>query len=215
MGFQPTILRPDACFFSLTLNANRSMFVHMTVETFIQRLTTILAALAALVAARLLHHPTLARQIIPLWTYITHLPHRIERTLTHPPRPRHPRPPREDPEPEDSEPASETDQPVPRRPRWHLPTSKIWLIRVLGWEAAGYASQLRCLLAEPGAQAILAACPAAQRRLLPLVHILIPSHWDNPFPCTLRPIPRPRAQRPNTPNPSAPNPLPCPPEKLA
>ena len=59
----------------------------MTVETFIQRLTTILAALAALVAARLLHHPTLARQIIPLWTYITHLPHRIERTLTHPPRP--------------------------------------------------------------------------------------------------------------------------------
>ena len=52
------------------------MFVHMTVETFIQRLTTILAALAALVAARLLHHPTLARQIIPLWTYITHLPRR-------------------------------------------------------------------------------------------------------------------------------------------
>ena len=43
----------------------------MTVETFIQRLTTILAALAALVAARLLHHPTLARQIVPLWTYIT------------------------------------------------------------------------------------------------------------------------------------------------
>ena len=176
----------------------------MTVETFIQRLTTILAALAALVAARLLHHPTLARQIIPLWTYITHLPHRIERTLTHPPRPR---PPREDPEPADSEPASETDQPVPRRPRWHLPTSKIWLIRVLGYEAACYASQLRCLLAEPGAQAILAACAAAQRRLLPLAHILIPAHWDNPFlPC---------AQRPNTPNPSAPNPLPCPPEKLA
>ena len=184
------------------------MFVHMTVETFIQRLTTILAALAALVAARLLHHPTLARQIIPLWTYITHLPRRIERTLTHPPRPRPPRPPREDPEPEDeSEPPS--DQPAPR-PRWHLPTSKIWLVRVLGWEAAGYASQLRCLLAEPGAQAILAASPAAERRLLPLARILIPSHWDNPFPC---------AQRPNTPQPkpgpSAPPPLPTFPEKLA
>ena len=182
----------------------------MTVETFIQRLTTILAALAALVAARLLHHPTLARQIIPLWTYITHLPHRIERTLTHPPRPRPARPPREDPEPEDSEPADESappsDQPVPR-PRWHLPTSKIWLIRVLGWEAAGYASQLRYLLAEPGAQALLAACPAAQRRLLPLAHILIPPQWDNPFPC--------RAQRPNTPTPSAPPPVPTSPEKLA
>ena len=179
----------------------------MTVETFIQRLTTILAALAALVAARLLHHPTLARQIIPLWTYITHLPHRIERTLTHPPRPRPARPPREDPEPADSEPEPPSEETVPRRPRWHLPTSKIWLVRVLGWEAAGYASQLRCLLAEPGAQAILAACPAAERRLLPLVHILIPSDWDNPFlPC---------AQRPNTPNPSAPPPVPTSPEKLA
>ena len=184
----------------------------MTVETFIQRLTAILAALAALVAARLLHHPTLARQIIPLWTYITHLPRRIERTLTHPPRPRPARPPREDPDPADSEPADESqppsDQPA-RRPRWHLPTSKIWLIRVLGYEAACYASQLRCLLAEPGAQAILAACPAAQRRLIPLVHILIPAHWDNPFPC---------AQRPNTPSnpkPSAPPPVPSSPEKLA
>ena len=186
------------------------MFIPMTVETFIQRLTTILAALAALVAARLLHHPTLARQIIPLWTYITHLPRRIERTLTHPPRPRPARPSREDPDPEDPEPASESqppsDQPAPR-PRWHLPTSKIWLIRVLGYEAACYASQLRCLLAEPGVQAILAACPVAQRRLLPLVHILIPSHWDNPFlPC---------AQRPNPPNPSAPPPVPSSPEKLA
>ena len=192
------------------------MFMPMTVETFIQRLTTILAALAALVAARLLHHPTLARQIIPLWTYITHLPRRIERTLTHPPRPRLPRaaPDPADSDPADSEPAPPSEETVPRRPRWHLPTSKIWLIRVLGWEAAGYASQLRYLLAEPGAQALLAASPVAQRRLLPLVHILIPSHWDNPFPCTLRPIPRPRAQRSN-PKPSAPPPVPTSPEKLA
>ena len=181
------------------------MFVHMTVETFIQRLTTILAALAALVAARLLHHPTLARQIVPLWTYITHLPRRIERTLTHPPRPRRPRKVPEPSDPADSEPAPPSDQPAPR-PRWHLPTSKIWLIRVLGYEAACYASQLRCLLAEPGAQAILAASPVAQRRLLPLARILIPAHWDNPFPC---------AQRPNSPNPSAPPPVPTSPEKLA
>ena len=195
-------------FFSLTLSANRSMFVHMTVETFIQRLTTILAALAALVAARLLHHPTLARQIIPLWTYITHLPHRIERTLTHPPHPRRPRaaPDPADPAPADSEPEPPSDQPAPR-PRWHLPTSRIWLIRVLGYEAAGYASQLRSLLAEPGSQALLVACPAAQRRLLPLAHILIPAHWDNPFPCAQRPTPPP--------NPSAPPPVPTSPEKLA
>ena len=42
--------------------------VPMTAATFLSRLSTILAALAALVAARLLHHPTLARHIIPLWT---------------------------------------------------------------------------------------------------------------------------------------------------
>ena len=127
------------------------------------------------------------------------------------------RTPREDSEPADSDPADSEPEPpseetVPRRPRWHLPTSKIWLVRVLGWEAAGYASQLRYLLAEPGAQAILAACPVAQRRLLPLVHILIPSDWDNPFlPCA--PL-LPCAQRP-IPDSSAPPSVPGSPEKSA
>ena len=45
----------------------------MNAAAFLSRLSTILAALAALVAARLLHHPTLARHIIPLWTYLRHL----------------------------------------------------------------------------------------------------------------------------------------------
>ena len=75
-------------FFPLPSAAKCSMFVLMTAETFLQRLSTILAALAALVAARLLHHPTLARHIIPLWTYLRHLAPRVERALTHPPRPR-------------------------------------------------------------------------------------------------------------------------------
>ena len=54
----------------------------MNAAAFLSRLSTILAALAALVAARLLHHPTLARHIIPLWTYLRHLAPRVERALT-------------------------------------------------------------------------------------------------------------------------------------
>ena len=84
----------------------------MTAATFLSRLSTILAALAALVAARLLHHPTLARHIIPLWTYLRHLAPRGERAFTHPPRPRpsragHPR----------------AEESVPR-PTWRLPKGK-------------------------------------------------------------------------------------------
>ena len=146
----------------------------MNAAAFLSRLSTILAALAALVAARLLHHPTLARHIVPLWTYLRHLAPRVERALTHPPRPRRPRERR--PRPEESTP----------RPTWRLPTSPAWLVRVLGSEAACYASQLRHLLAEPEAQALLATSPAARRRLVPLLRILIPPQWGDPLPCAQR-----------------------------
>ena len=162
----------------------------MNAAAFLSRLSTILAALAALVAARLLHHPTLARQIVPLWTYLRHLPARVERALTNPP-PSRPRPSRAG---------------HPRaRPTWRLPTSPAWLVRVLGSEAACYASQLRHLLAELEAQALLAASPAAQRRLVPLLRILIPPQWGDPLPC---------AQRPNL-KPCSPPPPPLSPVKLA
>ena len=167
----------------------------MNAAAFLSRLSTILAALAALVAARLLHHPTLARHIIPLWTYLRHLPARVERALTHPPRPRRPRA---------SHPRAEESTP---RPTWRLPTSPAWLVRVLGSEAACYASQLRHLLAEPEAQALLAASPVAQRRLVPLLRILIPPQWGDP-------LPLPCAQRLNLKPCSPPSP-PLSPVKLA
>ena len=140
----------------------------MNAAAFLSRLSTILAALAALVAARLLHHPTLARHIIPLWTYLRHLPDRVERALTRPPAPSRPRPSRAG-----RHRAS---------PAWRLPTSPAWLVRVLGSEAACYASQLRYLLAEPEAKALLAASPAAGRRLAPLLHALTPSERPSPHP---------------------------------
>ena len=158
----------------------------MNAAAFLSRLSTILAALAALVAARLLHHPTLARHIVPLWTYLRHLAPRVERALTHPPRPRPSRA---------SRPRTEESTP---RPTWRLPTSPAWLVRVLGSEAACYASQLRHLLAEPEAQALLAASPVAQRRLVPLLRILIPPQWGDPLPlpCAQRLNLKPRTPRP-------------------
>ena len=69
--------------------------------------------------------------------------------------PRH-RPPR---------PAAERHPPV-------FPTGRAWLVRIIGWEAAGCASQLAALLAEPEAAAALANSPAARRALAPILWML-------------------------------------------
>ena len=45
-------------------------------------------------------------------------------------------------------------------------------MRALGYEAAGYGSQLAALLAEPELQALLLAAPAAGRILRPLCRML-------------------------------------------
>ena len=53
-----------------------------------------------------------------------------------------------------------------------LPSGRGWLVRALGYEAAGYGSQLAALLAEPELQALLLAAPAAGRILRPLCRML-------------------------------------------
>jgi len=53
-----------------------------------------------------------------------------------------------------------------------LPRGRFWLIGVLGYEAAGLASQLQALLAEPAAAALLAEVPAAGRILRPIARML-------------------------------------------
>jgi hypothetical protein len=53
-----------------------------------------------------------------------------------------------------------------------LPTGRGWLVLALGYEAAGYASQLQALLAEPAAARLLAAAPTAGRILRPLARML-------------------------------------------
>ena len=53
-----------------------------------------------------------------------------------------------------------------------LPVRFGWLVRVAGFEAAGFGSQLRAVLAEPEMVALLASVPQAARLLRPLCRML-------------------------------------------
>ena len=74
-----------------------------------------------------------------------------------------------------------------------LPQRHAWVIGTLGYQAAGYASQLEHLLRDPATLAVLAAAPpharaAAARTLRPLCHML-----GIPLPLILQPPSRPAA----------------------
>ena len=130
-----------------------------TASDFSRKLGLVLRPLAALVAAKF-RLPGMATLVRPLCNRINRALHRLQRLMAllatgkwTPPRPRKPH------------------QGGPHRPRL-LPTGRGWLIAVLGWQAAGYASQLEALLAEPEAAALLAHIPAAARILAPIRHML-------------------------------------------
>ena len=56
--------------------------------------------------------------------------------------------------------------------RVRLPSGRAWLLHALGWEVAGYGSQLETLLAEPAMVALLAEVPAVGRIIRPLRRML-------------------------------------------
>ena len=141
-----------------------------TASDFSRKLGLVLRPLSALVAARF-RVPGMAALVGPLCHRINRALHRVQRLMTlfatgqwTPPRPRRPH------------------QGGPHKPRV-LPTGRSWLIAILGWEAAGYASQLETLLAEPEAVALLARIPAAARILAPIRHMLsLAPHRRRPAP---------------------------------
>ena len=128
-----------------------------------RRVGVIVAALAALIARRFLAEPRLVALIIPLWNRLTLSARRFERLMARLAAGRLPIPRRC---------TVRSVRPVPPPHRTGLPTGRGWLVRALGYEAVGYASQLEHLLAEPGVADLLAAAPAAQRILRPLRHML-------------------------------------------
>ena len=128
-----------------------------------RRVGLILGGLAALVALRFLRDPRLVPLIGPLWTRLTRTVRRFDRLMTRIaanrlPKPRPPRPHR--------------PKPATARPANPLPTGYAWLIRAIPYEAAGYASQLNYLLAEPATVALFAAHPGALRLLRPFGRML-------------------------------------------
>lgn len=113
-----------------------------------RRLALILSAVAALIARRFLRDPKFAAVIVPLWGWLGRSARRFERAVT---RPIMPRP---------VEARTAQVPPVRVRVRVRLPGGQGWLVKALGWEAAGYGCQLTALLADPEMQAVLAAVPA-------------------------------------------------------
>ena len=136
-----------------------------------RRLGGIVAAVAALVARRFLREPKLVALILPLWGWLGRSARRFERVVTRKVVVR-----------AAVVPASVAPVSIARaviaqagetrRPRGRLPSGQGWLVRALGYEAAGYGSQLAALLAEPEMQVLLAAVPGAGRVLRPLCRML-------------------------------------------
>ena len=124
-----------------------------------QRLGLILAGLAAVVARRFLREPKFVGLIIPLWSWLGRSGRRFARAVSRPA-------------------VVWTGTAVARTRaasglmRVRLPARRAWLVRALGWEAAGYGCQLEALLAEPEMRALLAEVPAAGRILRPLCRML-------------------------------------------
>jgi hypothetical protein len=127
---------------------------------FSRGVTNILTALANLISRRFLRDPRFAALMIPLYNRIRRAARRVERLVAlllagRRPLPRAPR----------------HGGGGPHRPN-PIPSGFLWLVRELGYEAAGYASQLRGLLANPAAAELLALIPAAKRALNPIGRML-------------------------------------------
>ena len=163
-----------------------------------RRLGVILAAVAALIARRFLRDPKFAAVIVPLWGWLGRSARRFERVVMRPAVVR----------PGVARPAGRAEgspmaqdavmRPARLRSRLRLPGGQGWLVKALGWEAAGYGSQLTALLAEPEMQAVLAAVPAVGRILRPVCRML------GVVPLGVEPAVRVRVRVPRPPKPRMP-----------
>jgi hypothetical protein len=164
------------------------------------RLGRILTGLAAVVAMHFLRNPRLVVLIVPLWTRLNRAARRFDRLMARLAAGRKLRPAR---------PGRPTARPSSRRAR--LPAGRGWLVAALGYHAAGHASQLDALLAEPETAQLLAAIPGAGRILRPLCHMLgirpaalppLPARPRKPPPAPATPArPMRQAPAPDTPPP--------------
>jgi len=128
----------------------------------VRRLGLILAGLGAVVARRFLRDPRYFALIVPLFCWFNRSAQRFARAVARPKVIR---------------PAVVVRATRPaldrvRATRVRLPSGRAWLLHALGWEVAGYGSQLETLLAEPAMVALLAEVPAVGRIIRPLRRML-------------------------------------------
>ena len=121
-----------------------------------RRFAVIMAGLAALVARRFLRMPHLSGFTVLLWNRLNRAVQRFHRALTSPAKLR----------------ASQVRPDRVRSAHVRLPSERGWIVRELGWEAAGYMTQLEALLAEAANRAALARAPGAARIMRPICRML-------------------------------------------
>lgn len=149
--------------------ASTSPQLHESTPELVRKLGLIVAGLAALVARRFLRMPHLVGLTVQLWRRISHVVYRFERALTRPGQARGARAGRRA---GGREPGQSMSQSPRQSLRQSLPSGRGWLVRELGYEAAGFGCQLEALLADPAMQAVLIAMPAMGRILRPLCRML-------------------------------------------
>ncbi len=126
-----------------------------------RKLAVIMAGLAGVVAARFLRMPALAGLIVPLRWRLQRVSGRFSKKMVRRVTAAKPR-----------RAAAPRAAARPRKPGVRLPGGKGWLVRVLGYEAAGYGSQLAHLLTDPAMQAAIAEVPGVGRVLRPICRML-------------------------------------------
>lgn len=120
-----------------------------------------MAGLAGVIARLLLRRPDLLGLAVPLWRWLNVAVRRLERAVAQPVRAR-----------VRAQIAAKQVAWARAAPAVRLPSRRAWLVRELGWEVAGFGSQLQHLLGQAEMQAVLAERPAVGRVLRPICRML-------------------------------------------
>ena len=146
----------NVCIFDVMEITSPRACVGEVAPEMVRRVEMIVSAVAALIARRFLRDPRFMALIVPLWGWLNRTVRRMGRVRVVAAVPV----------------VRAKREPVASVPRVLLPAGKAWLVKALGWEAAGYGSQLQALMQEPEMVALLAAVPGVVRVLRPLGRML-------------------------------------------
>ena len=156
-----------------------------------RKLDGIFVSIALMVAAQF---RILGPWTAPIWARLNRANRRLAVLLAHLAAGR--LPPRHASRPPGSRQRTNEPDPLTPAPLAPLPRAQAWLVRMVGYHAAGFGSQLQILLHDPATIAILAMTPTAGRTLRPFCRLL-----GVTLPAVLQLPPRPRAKRPPQPRP--------------